>query len=1356
ATVVDPTATAAFFCATGALGDCDDGPSAYSVVTVPIKVHLNNVTLGSNCYIGSDADPIVLNLQETTTSAPVLGSAGNALLVTGVEVADNTFAVPVAYGCGPLGTLDAAIDLKVGLPSPSGKNSALIEENGETEVASFLVPTPTATPSDTPTATPTDDPSATSTPTETAIGTAVATATATLTATAAATETATPTPTATAKVTIKPASLTFAKQEVGTTSTAKDVTLTNPNSFSLQINSVMASAGDFSLSSDGCSGTDLGPGANCVVGVEFTPSATGTRTGSLTISDAAANSPQSVSLSGTGILAKPTYSPTHVSFGQQPVEVPSSAETITLTNPNSISLSVTSVVPSGDFTTVNDTCSGTQVTANGTCTFGVIFTPSQTGTRTGNVVVSDNAVTPTQTINLSGVGIIVTPTVSPTSLSYGRVEVDTISAAQTVMLSNSNAVAVTFTSITASAPYVISANGCGASVPANSSCQVSVTFDPTSASKPNGTTENGKLTFVDNGHKSTQVVDLTGIAFGTAPSPTASATPTATSTSAATATPTSTATSTLSATATPTSTATSTATLTATATATRTATATATPTVTATATTTTTATATTTLTATATATATSTTTSTPSATPTSTPGPEAGGILIAGGDIGGKLEGLLELATSTVSSAAAQVFNTSTNTFTAVGSLNTPRESAAAVVLPNGKVLIVGGENCQAAAYDGATSGAFLCTALQTAELYDENTQTFSFAGSGSDGLMTIARSGPSATLIEGSGTALDGQVLIVGGSTGISFLSATAQPGEPSETALNTGELYNPATDAFTALPTAIPGCPAGESSTTTPACSDALPSTCASPTIETPITAISESGTTVTVTTAANPPGLTVGSSVVIAGVVNPTTGVSIAGYNNVFSVATIPTSSTFTFTAASSGLAAASSGFTSAGNILSASESGTLVTVNTTANPPGLLVGSNVTVSAVKIGTSFTSNGYDGEFAVTAIPSSTSFQYTAATSGLGAASGGGAATADTFECGILDQGAAVIPGASGDVLLAGGDFIEFLGESSNYSFIFNPSMETFSKTMGNLVTPRELASLVAIPSEGTVVSFGGVEANSAACPANSGEIVVSTLTTAEVYNPGSQSWGTTANNMSVKRAATATPIVTGALAGDVILPGGVDVEAGTLPSTCVALTSLEQSAQSQTDLYEPGTGAGGTFVGSTGSLIQPREGTSQGFIGAGADETLMLAGGGACTQKTPTLESAPIGTATAASVCGATSAETDFSELYNQSTQTWTPGPQSAGGITTAAIASASESGNTVTITMSTANPVGLAVNGNVTIAGVSVSGYDGTFPVTAIPSSTTFQYIAPTSGLGAGTGGNALAVTTANAAATAVLP
>jgi hypothetical protein len=134
ATVVDPTETTAFFCGGGPLGSCDDGPSLYSVITVPIKVQLNNPVLGSSCYIGSDADPIVLNLVETTTSTPQLtsgGPGGNAINRNLRAGGRHHLAVPGANGCGPLGALDSVLDLKVGLPSASGKNSALIDENAE-------------------------------------------------------------------------------------------------------------------------------------------------------------------------------------------------------------------------------------------------------------------------------------------------------------------------------------------------------------------------------------------------------------------------------------------------------------------------------------------------------------------------------------------------------------------------------------------------------------------------------------------------------------------------------------------------------------------------------------------------------------------------------------------------------------------------------------------------------------------------------------------------------------------------------------------------------------------------------------------------------------------------------------------------------------------------------------------------------------------------------------------------------------------------------------------------------------------------------------------------------------------------
>jgi hypothetical protein len=135
ATVVDPTATQAFFCATGALHSCFGVSNPSSALRVPIKVHLHNLLLGPNCYIGSNSNPIILNLAETLTSHPVASGAGNATIVSGVEVADDTFAVPGATGCGLFGTLNLAVNLKVGLPSPSGRNAALIDEDGEIEPA---------------------------------------------------------------------------------------------------------------------------------------------------------------------------------------------------------------------------------------------------------------------------------------------------------------------------------------------------------------------------------------------------------------------------------------------------------------------------------------------------------------------------------------------------------------------------------------------------------------------------------------------------------------------------------------------------------------------------------------------------------------------------------------------------------------------------------------------------------------------------------------------------------------------------------------------------------------------------------------------------------------------------------------------------------------------------------------------------------------------------------------------------------------------------------------------------------------------------------------------------------------------
>src|SRR5205823_2047505 len=98
-----------------------------------------------------------------------------------------------------------------------------------------------------------------------------------------------------------------------------------------------------------------------------------------------------------------TLSPTSLNFGNQTVGVPSTAQTVTLTNNQSVSLSITSVATSGDYSQTN-TC-GTSVAANGSCTISVTFTPTTTGTRTGTLTVTDNGPASPQTASLTGVGV---------------------------------------------------------------------------------------------------------------------------------------------------------------------------------------------------------------------------------------------------------------------------------------------------------------------------------------------------------------------------------------------------------------------------------------------------------------------------------------------------------------------------------------------------------------------------------------------------------------------------------------------------------------------------------------------------------------------------------------------------------------------------------------------------------------------------------------------------------------------------------------------------------------------------------------------------------------------------------------
>ncbi|MGA9475947.1 MAG: choice-of-anchor D domain-containing protein, partial [Terriglobales bacterium] len=201
-------------------------------------------------------------------------------------------------------------------------------------------------------------------------------------------------------VTLSPTSLTFAKTVIGKTSAAKAVTLSNTGTGVLNISSI-ATTGDFAVSSSTC-GSTLAAGKNCKIKVTFTPTQVGTRTGALNITDNAAGSPQSVSLTGTGSV-QATLTPASATFAKTAVGATSAAKTFTLSNKQSVALTSISPSTTGEFAISATTC-GSSLSASSSCTISVVFKPTATGVQTGTLQVSDSAVGSPQVSNLTGTG----------------------------------------------------------------------------------------------------------------------------------------------------------------------------------------------------------------------------------------------------------------------------------------------------------------------------------------------------------------------------------------------------------------------------------------------------------------------------------------------------------------------------------------------------------------------------------------------------------------------------------------------------------------------------------------------------------------------------------------------------------------------------------------------------------------------------------------------------------------------------------------------------------------------------------------------------------------------------------------
>lgn len=120
-----------------------------TALSLPAKIKLSNPFLGSSCYIGSNASPVTLAFTTGTTAppppnTPITGNpgtvstnpSGNIITFSGGRLVNNSFAAPGANGCGGIlfsWAIDPFVNSIVGLPSPAGTNTAVLE--GKIQVA---------------------------------------------------------------------------------------------------------------------------------------------------------------------------------------------------------------------------------------------------------------------------------------------------------------------------------------------------------------------------------------------------------------------------------------------------------------------------------------------------------------------------------------------------------------------------------------------------------------------------------------------------------------------------------------------------------------------------------------------------------------------------------------------------------------------------------------------------------------------------------------------------------------------------------------------------------------------------------------------------------------------------------------------------------------------------------------------------------------------------------------------------------------------------------------------------------------------------------------------------------------------
>jgi hypothetical protein len=270
-------------------------------------------------------------------------------------------------------------------------------------------------------------------------------------------------------LTLSPASLSFADQDIGSTSAVFSSKITNTTNNALTLCGIFVT-GDFEQTNTCASG--IAAKGSCTVNVRFAPAAHGVRLGLVQVISNDAGSPQSIALSGKGVLPSVALSTATVVFPAQLVGTTGGSQSITLSNTGDGALNISNVTLSGEFSESN-TC-GNAIMAMSSCTFTIKFLPTVTGNRAGALTIMDNASGSPRVVTLTGSATDFALAMAPGSSNTSTVTAGN-TATYSLQVSPVNGFTGTVTLSCTGAPSLAACNVTPASVGVNGSSATAFT-----------------------------------------------------------------------------------------------------------------------------------------------------------------------------------------------------------------------------------------------------------------------------------------------------------------------------------------------------------------------------------------------------------------------------------------------------------------------------------------------------------------------------------------------------------------------------------------------------------------------------------------------------------------------------------------------------------------------------------------------------------------------------------------------------------------------------------------------------------------------------------------------------------------